>query len=114
MMPHTQNAPRAPVAAAGRAVPDRLRLACVIALTCAATFLAGCQPLSRVARDPNLPSSVERLRTTTDILDVAEVDLPGIQSLACPACGTTSGDIRAGRELDLESLEILDAQPVPA
>ena len=75
-MPHTQNAPRAPVAAAGRAVPDRLRLACVIALTCAATFLAGCQPLSRVARDPNLPSSVERLRTTTDILDVAEVDLP--------------------------------------
>ena len=44
----------------------------------------------------------------------AEVDLPGIQSLACPACGTTSGDIRAGRELDLESLEILDAQPVPA
>jgi len=44
----------------------------------------------------------------------AEVELPGIQSLACPACGTVSGDIRAGRELDLESIEILDAEPVPS
>lgn len=44
----------------------------------------------------------------------AEVDLPGIQSLACPACGTVSGDLRAGRELDLEALEILDARTVPA
>lgn len=42
----------------------------------------------------------------------AEVELPGIQSLACPACGTRSGDIRAGRELDLDSIEILDAEPV--
>ena len=40
----------------------------------------------------------------------AEVELPGIQSLACPACGTTSGDIRRGRELDLESIEL--AEPV--
>ncbi|MFO0509385.1 MAG: hypothetical protein ACK51K_01875, partial [Gammaproteobacteria bacterium] len=40
------------------------------------TFVAGCQPWSRVTRDPNLPGSVERLRTTTDILDVAEVELP--------------------------------------
>jgi hypothetical protein len=53
-----------------------MRGVCVIALACAATFLAACQPLSRVARDPNLPDSVERLRTTTDILDVAEVELP--------------------------------------
>jgi hydrogenase nickel incorporation protein HypA/HybF len=36
----------------------------------------------------------------------AEVELPGIQSLACPACGTTSGEIRRGRELDLESIEL--------
>ena len=28
----------------------------------------------------------------------AEVDLPGIQRLACPACGHLSGDLRAGRE----------------
>ena len=76
MKTHTQNAPRALVAAAGSAVPRRLRWGCVIALAGFATFLAGCQPLSRVARDPNLPDSVERLRTTTDILDVAEVELP--------------------------------------
>lgn len=35
-----------------------------------------------------------------------EVALPGIQKFACPACGTPSGDIRAGRELDLESIEL--------
>lgn len=63
-------------AAARFGVSGRTRGVCVIALACAATFLAACQPLSRVARDPNLPDSVERLRTTTDILDVAEVDLP--------------------------------------
>ena len=40
-----------------------------------------------------------------------EVTLPGIQKLACPACGTPSGDIRAGRELDLESIELSDAAP---
>lgn len=37
-----------------------------------------------------------------------EVQLPGIQKFACPACGTPSGDIRRGRELDLESIEIAD------
>ncbi|MFM7108844.1 MAG: hydrogenase maturation nickel metallochaperone HypA [Planctomycetaceae bacterium] len=41
----------------------------------------------------------------------AEAELPGIQSLACPACGTPAGDLRAGRELDLDSIEILDAEP---
>ena len=35
----------------------------------------------------------------------AERELPGVQSLACPKCGRLSGDIRAGRELDLESIE---------
>ncbi len=37
-----------------------------------------------------------------------EVELPGIQRFACPVCGTPSGDIRAGRELDLESIELAD------
>jgi hydrogenase nickel incorporation protein HypA/HybF len=37
-----------------------------------------------------------------------EVALPGIQKFACPECGTPSGDIRAGRELDLESIELAD------
>jgi hydrogenase nickel incorporation protein HypA/HybF len=40
----------------------------------------------------------------------AERELPGVQSLACPECGTLSGDIRAGRELDLESIEL---EPLP-
>lgn len=38
----------------------------------------------------------------------AEVELPGIQSFACPACGTRSGDIRRGKELDLESIELAE------
>jgi hydrogenase nickel incorporation protein HypA/HybF len=36
----------------------------------------------------------------------AVVELPGIQRFACPACGHLSGDVRAGRELDLESIQI--------
>jgi hydrogenase nickel incorporation protein HypA/HybF len=44
-----------------------------------------------------------------------EVTLPGIQKFACPECGTPSGDIRAGRELDLESVELAgDAAAVEA
>lgn len=35
-----------------------------------------------------------------------EREFPGIQRLACPECGQLSGDIRAGRELDLESIEL--------
>lgn len=35
-----------------------------------------------------------------------EMALLGIQTLACPACGTPSGDVRAGRDLDLESIEL--------
>lgn len=45
---------------------------------------------------------------------VAEVELPGIERLACPRCGTRSGDIRAGRELDIESIEYTDAETQPA
>jgi hypothetical protein len=70
------NTPHDGFAAAGGVVPRPLRWALSIALVCAMTFVAGCQPWSRVTRDPNLPGSVERLRTTTDILDVAEVELP--------------------------------------
>lgn len=35
-----------------------------------------------------------------------EADLPGLFPLACPACGTASGDIRAGAELELDSLAL--------
>ncbi len=44
----------------------------------------------------------------------AEVELPGIQRFVCPACGTRSGDIRAGRELDLESIEFAGTEAPPA
>lgn len=37
-----------------------------------------------------------------------ERELPGIQRFACPECGTRSADIRAGRELDLESIELME------
>jgi hydrogenase nickel incorporation protein HypA/HybF len=32
--------------------------------------------------------------------------LGGIQLMACPVCGTLSGDLRQGRELEIESIEI--------
>jgi len=37
-----------------------------------------------------------------------EVELPGIQQFRCPVCGTPSGDIRQGKELDIESIEIVE------
>jgi hydrogenase nickel incorporation protein HypA/HybF len=34
------------------------------------------------------------------------VELSGVQSFRCPRCNTPSGDVRKGRELEIESLEI--------
>jgi hydrogenase nickel incorporation protein HypA/HybF len=39
----------------------------------------------------------------------AERELPGIQRFACPVCDAPTADIRAGRELDLESIELVEA-----
>jgi len=36
----------------------------------------------------------------------AEVELPGLQRFACPGCGLPTGEIRAGRELEIESLTL--------
>ena len=36
-----------------------------------------------------------------------ESPLPGIQDLRCPNCGVACGDLRSGRELDIESIEII-------
>ena len=57
-------------------------------------------------------AGTELLGARLEIIDVpvriwcpdcsAERELPGIQRFACPECGRLSGDIRAGRELDLE------------
>ena len=87
------------------------RLACVHdeALRCGFGHLRAGTPLDRAELlIVDVPVRIWCPRCTT------EVELPGIQSLACPACGTVSGDVRAGRELDLESIEILDAEPVPS
>jgi hydrogenase nickel incorporation protein HypA/HybF len=35
-----------------------------------------------------------------------DVELPGVQELQCPACGTPTGVIRKGREMDLMSLDV--------
>jgi hydrogenase nickel incorporation protein HypA/HybF len=35
-------------------------------------------------------------------------ELAGVQSFRCPRCNTPSGDVRKGRELEIESLEIED------
>ena len=35
-----------------------------------------------------------------------EVELASVQSFRCPQCETPSGDIRQGRELEIESIEI--------
>jgi hydrogenase nickel incorporation protein HypA/HybF len=36
------------------------------------------------------------------------LELPTITPLACPACGQSTGDIRLGHELDLESIELTE------
>ena len=36
------------------------------------------------------------------------VELPDIQSFRCPVCGEPSADVRGGRELEIESLEVED------
>ncbi|MFM7034781.1 MAG: hydrogenase maturation nickel metallochaperone HypA [Planctomycetia bacterium] len=43
----------------------------------------------------------------------AAFELPGIQRFACPSCGHLSADIRTGRELDLESIEIETMKQAP-
>lgn len=39
-----------------------------------------------------------------------EVELPGIQKFRCPQCNTPSADIRQGKELEIDSIEIFDHQ----
>lgn len=35
-----------------------------------------------------------------------DVELPDLAAFRCPDCGTPSGDIRQGRELEVESIEL--------
>ncbi|HXR40411.1 MAG TPA: hydrogenase maturation nickel metallochaperone HypA [Terracidiphilus sp.] len=38
----------------------------------------------------------------------ADVELDGVQSFRCPRCGEPSSDLRQGRELEIDSIEIDD------
>lgn len=40
----------------------------------------------------------------------ADVELDGLQSFRCRKCGEPVGDLRQGRELEIESIEIEDAE----
>ena len=35
-----------------------------------------------------------------------QAELPGVQSFRCPRCGTPSSDVRNGRELEIDSVEV--------
>jgi len=39
----------------------------------------------------------------------ADLPLPSLQSFHCPSCGAPASDVRQGRELEIESIEIDDA-----
>lgn len=43
----------------------------------------------------------------------AGVVLPDIQHFRCPRCGTPSMDVRQGREVMIETVEVLDETPSP-
>jgi uncharacterized membrane protein YgcG len=76
-MNRTKNSmPRASDAAADGRVPRLRMLFAFVLVAFVLTFLAGCQSWSRTTRDASLPTSPERLRTTTDVVDVSELDLP--------------------------------------
>jgi hydrogenase nickel incorporation protein HypA/HybF len=40
----------------------------------------------------------------------ADVELASLQSFRCPRCGEPVSDLRQGRELDIDSIEIEDAE----
>lgn len=42
------------------------------------------------------------------------VELPGIQAMKCPECGSLCDDLRGGDELEVESIEILEDRSVEA
>lgn len=42
-----------------------------------------------------------------------EVQLTSLQSFRCPTCDEPVGELRQGRELEIESIEIDEAEPAP-
>jgi hydrogenase nickel incorporation protein HypA/HybF len=41
-----------------------------------------------------------------------EVELQGVQSFRCPICGEATMDVRQGRELEIEAIEIEEANAI--
>ncbi len=41
----------------------------------------------------------------------ADVELPTLQSFQCPVCGTPSADVRQGKDLEVESIQIDQDDP---
>ncbi len=41
----------------------------------------------------------------------ADFELDGVQSFRCPRCGEPSADLRQGREMEIESIELEDSEP---
>lgn len=79
------------------------RLTCVHSAALASGFTAFREGTSLAAADLRIVDVPVRVWCPTC---TAEVDLPDISRLSCPRCGTCTGDIRAGRELELESIEL--------
>jgi len=67
-------------------------------------------------------TALEGSRLVVEILPVVlhcepcgrDVTLDGVQSFRCPICGEPSMDLRQGRELDIDSIEIEDEAEVKA
>jgi hydrogenase nickel incorporation protein HypA/HybF len=41
-----------------------------------------------------------------------DAEIEGVQSFRCPKCGELAGDLRQGRELEIESIELEEPDPV--
>lgn len=67
------------------------------------------------AAGTRLEGSRLELRTLPLVIHCAACDadreLPNVQSFRCPVCQAPSGDLRQGRELYLEALEVEDSAP---
>ncbi|MFP5207523.1 MAG: hydrogenase maturation nickel metallochaperone HypA [Acidobacteriota bacterium] len=44
----------------------------------------------------------------------ADAELPGVQSFRCPRCGAPAAELRQGREMEIESIEIEDPEETAA
>ena len=71
---------------------------------------------SLVTEDTPLAGSALVVHTLPVILHCdgcgADSQIEGVQSFRCPRCGELAGDLRQGRELEIESIEIEDPESV--